>query len=159
MFRLPLALPLFVTRRGQAIRHWPSQWHTERLVCAKLLEPASQLIGLHGFVPIRLRLVSGWLEPDLRNPFVAVNRSRPPPPSSPMEAMVTGDDRQCTGAGMTAYQFFQQIVCFAAAGCEANPESVLFRGTGQARRCFGGIKDNCGALSLGVTQDLPEPIE
>jgi len=29
-FRVPLVLPLFVTRRGQSIQHWQSQWHTER---------------------------------------------------------------------------------------------------------------------------------
>ena len=28
VFRVPLALPVFVTRRGQAIQHWQSQWHT-----------------------------------------------------------------------------------------------------------------------------------
>jgi len=28
--RVPLALPVLVTRRKQAIQHWQSQWHTER---------------------------------------------------------------------------------------------------------------------------------
>jgi len=29
-YRVPLALPVFVTRRGQSTQHWQSQWHTER---------------------------------------------------------------------------------------------------------------------------------
>jgi len=29
-FGVPLALPVFAARRGKAIQHWQSQWHTER---------------------------------------------------------------------------------------------------------------------------------
>ncbi len=121
-----------------------------RLVFAQLSEQVSQLIWLQCYVPIGLLLVVGWLAPDLRNPFVAVNGSRPPASSGPMQAMVTGDDSQCPGAGMTADQFFQQIVRLAATWGEANPESMLFRRTRQAWRCFSGIKDNRCSFSLGV---------
>ena len=125
----------------------------------RFVEQVSQLIWLQDHMPIRLRFVIRWIESDFRYPFVAVNGSRPTLPSSPMEAMVTGNDRQFAGAGMTANEFFQQFVCLAATRREVNPDSVLCRRTWQTWRCVAGIKDNRCSLSLGVAQNLPEPIQ
>ncbi len=90
------------------------------LVVAKFVKQVFQLFGLQFHVPLRIRLVIRPVSPDLRHPSVAVDGRRPPPPSGPVQAMITGDDNQCARAGMITNQLFQQVIRLAATWSEAD---------------------------------------